>query len=97
MRVTLGKYFFTSSRMFCKVDSHDVEDGFLPGRPLAADSGALLDGGGEVAAIDEEWQVLNEHHEHATHLCGDSSTVNMHITQGQGGTGGGLRLYFVNF
>ena len=54
MRVTLGKYFFTSSRMFCKVDSHDVEDGFLPGRPLAADSGALLDGGGEVAAIDEE-------------------------------------------
>ena len=47
---------------------HNVEDGFLPRRPLPAESCALLDGAGEVAALEEERDALHQHHQHAARL-----------------------------
>ena len=41
--------FIFSSCIISFADSHNVEDGLLPGGPVSAEAGTLLDGGREFA------------------------------------------------
>jgi len=75
----------------------NVEDGFLPGRPLPAESCALLDGAGEVAALEEERHALHQDHQHAASELngagGDAEGAERDHTpdpQHDGGSAGGV-------